>query len=500
MNSEIIRLEKVNKSFSGNTVLKDINLSVYRGSVLSILGENGAGKTTLMKILSGVYTKDSGEIFFNGEKVQINSPKEAHNLGIRMIYQDSQYIDNFTVAQNFFIGNEIVHKGTRFINSKKTIEETEQFLSSLKCGFLATSKVKELTLAQKKMMEVAKAIYFKAKVVIMDEPTLAFDSEEIKKIFNLIQLLKRMGIAIIYISHRIEEVMKISDRIVVLRDGEVVAIEESPQEFNADLILEEIAGEYRINRYPKTKAKKGRVIFEVKNLSNKSHTIQDVSLKLREGEILGIGGLQGAGKSTLARLITGIEPKSEGVILLDGKELIANEPYKAVKNGVVYLDQYSRNNLFLNKSSAFNVVISNNKKVRNTFFLSAEKTKNAAKALIDRLDIKVEDLHQPIEYLSGGSLKKVAIAKWIFAEGKVFVLDDPSLELDIASKVELYNIMNILTYKGNSIVLISSDLKELIGMSDRILILLDGKVVKEIEASNADAVSLLSSATGKTYK
>lgn len=497
MDREIVKIEDINKKFGNHTVLNGVNLSIYKGEICSILGENGAGKSTLMKILSGVCSRDSGNIYFEGNKVEISNPRDAHVVGIRMIFQEPQLIDNFTVEQNIFVGNELIYKNTPFINRGLIYEKARDIFKILQYNVDVRGKVKELTYAQKKMVEIAKAIYFNAKVIIMDEPTSVFNDIEVQNLFHIIQNLKKMDVAIIYISHRIEEIIRISDRIVIMRDGKIVNVKTPGEKYSVLNLLEEMAGHDYINRYPKTKAPKGNVILEVRELSNKKQSVKNVSFSIRSGEIIGIAGLQGAGKSSLAKLIAGIEKIHSGRMFINGKEVKIKEPYQAVKYGIAYFSEDILKNIFMMQNVAYNVTISNIEKLSKYTFLKKQSIIDVTKDYIRRLNLKVMNPKESVKHLSGGTLQKLALSKWLFAGGKVYIMDEPSKGIDIASKVELYNLMNTLTKTGNSVLLISSDLRELIGMSDRIIILFNGSVVKEIVSSEANSVKILYYATGE---
>ena len=414
-----------------------------------------------------------------------------------MIFQESQLIGEFTVSQNIFVGNELVIKSTPFINKSLISRNAEKILRTLQCAIDINLKVKELSHAQKKMVEIAKAINFNAKILIMDEPTASLTDNEVENLFNIIHKLKKMKVAIIYISHRIEEVIKISDRIVIIRDGKIIDVKQGKVNFSANHLIENMAGEDFLNRYPKTKANKGNIILKTEGLCNKINTVKNVSLSIRSGEVLGIAGLQGAGKSSLAKLIAGIEIKTEGKIIKNGKEIMIKEPYQAIKHGIIYLSDDIFKNVFIHQDTSYNTTISNLEKVSTYAFLNRKSMADIAKKYIKKLNMKIFDLNKPIKNLNTGTLQKIAISKWLFADAQVFIMDEPSAGLDISSKVELYNMINKLANIGRSVLLISSDVRELIGMCDRILVMFNGSIVKEMDGSTANSVKILYYASGE---
>lgn len=493
-------MDSISKKFGPHTVIDKISLALYKGEVCSILGENGAGKTTLMNILSGMFPPDDGEILINGKPIEFTSPKHARAEGIRMIYQQPQLIDNLTVSDNIFIGNELYYKNSKLINKRLQHDKIQDLLEVLNFGVNPKKKIKELTIAQQKMVEIAKAMYFKAKIIILDEPTEAFTEREIDNLFRIVERLKKSGVCIVFISHKIEEIKKISDRLIILRNGKIIDTITSPEDIDSSLLVKEMAGEDFLNRYPKTRSPKGPVVLEVVDLTNKRKTVNNVTFELLQGEILGIGGLEGAGKSSLAKLIVGIEPKSNGKIYVNKTEEKLKNPHTALKRGIVYLGDDLNKNLFKDNDSYFNVTISCPKEVSRNFFLDKNKIVQMSEGYIRSLNIKVNDTKKPIKQLSTGNLQKIAIAKWLSARGSIFIMDEPSKALDIPSKVELYNIMNKLVKKGKSILFISSDVEELIGMCDRILIMYNGEIIKEINSSDANYVDILSYSSGGVEK
>lgn len=486
------------KRFGRNVVLDGIDLSISSGEMCSIIGENAAGKSTLMKILAGTCSKDSGTIYLNGKKVDISSPKVAHDLGIRMIYQEPQLLDNLTVEQNIFIGSELVFPKTSFLDFRSMHEKSSLLFQMLGCSIDVTCKVKQLSLAQRKMVEIAKAIYFQASLIIMDEPTLSLNIFETNNIFSIINNLKNTGVAILYTSQRIEEIIKYSDRVLILRDGKLVDESRTGENFVFHKLLQGIAGSDYLNRYPKTKAKKGNVVLDVRDLSNEKGTIKNISFKVRSGEILGIAGLEGSGKSTLGSLIAGIRRVKSGKIFIDGKYVQIKHDYQALKNGIIYIGEDIRQNIFPEFNCIFNTTISRLEFLSRCFFLKKRAMRKITEESLYSFDAKIGNVHNSIKNLSEGTIQKIVLSKGLISKGRIFILDDPSNHLDVESKVELYNLMNKLSLMGCCIILISSDFEELIGMSDRVIILYEGEIVKELASSKSNSLTIHYYAVGKT--
>jgi ABC-type sugar transport system ATPase subunit len=498
MNKFRIDMQEISKSFEGQLVINTANFSIQSGEVCSILGENGAGKTTLMKILAGVYAMDRGAILVNGEKVNIDSVIDSQKLGIRMIFQEPQLIDFFTAEENIFIGNEERYKNVPFINKRQQTQKAKEIFEYLQFNIDVNTPVEELSFSQKKMVEIAKALMFNVKVLVLDEVTASFTDPEIQNLFRIIRKLKQAGVAIVFISHRIEDAVVISDRIAIMRDGRIV--DDNAKESEISKIIEKMAGEDYVNRYPKTRARKGKTILELRNVSNEMGTVKNANLYLRRGEIVGVAGLQGAGKSSLIKLMAGVEPVSGGQIYLNGEPVTFKNPHHAIKEGLVFLSEDYNLNLNLYMNTPFNITLGNLDRVKNFLLISSKKVKEATGFFIRHLNIKVMNPKQPIRYLSRGTQQKVALSKWLYANANIFIMDEPSMNLDIGSKVELYNIMNQLSHKGKALVVASSDLRELIGMCDRIYVMFSGVIVAELNADEANSIRILEYASGERKK
>jgi len=496
MTRAFIEMKNICKQFNGQHVLKNAHFSIQRGEVCSILGENGAGKTTLMKILAGVISQDSGQIFFDEEEIPPGSIAACRKRGIYMIFQEPKLIRSFSVEKNLFLGNEIRIKNTPIINKKLHYMKAKELLDYLKADIDVNAPIGELSHAQRKIVEIAKALLLDVQVLILDEVTAPFSDTDLKNFFTVIETLKNDGVAVVFISHNIEEVIQNSDRIIILRDGETV--EEKPQNLKKDvnLLIEKMAGEDYVNRYPKTRAKKGKKILELQNVSSKKRTIRNADLYLRTGEIVGFAGLRGAGKTTLAKMISGIEPIAEGRMLYNNQSVSFKLPYHAIKKGIAYFSEYNERNIHMLMDAPANITISNLNGVKRLFYVCRKLVIDVTHYFLKHLNFQIPDERLEAQFLSRGTQQKLAISKWLFANANVLVMDEPSLNLDIKSKVELYNIMNRLSHKGKSIIIASSDLRELLGMCDRIYVFRAGKIVAELNSKDANSVQLLKFALG----
>lgn len=497
MGCELVKLNNILKRFGDHTVLNNISLTIKKGEVCCILGENGAGKSTLMKILAGIYSVDNGEIFFEEEKVSISSPQKAQKLGIRMIFQDCQLIPEMTVSQNIFLKNELWYKYIPVINQSLMDKRTKEIFDLLQCNFDVKCCVRDLGYAQRQMVEIARALIFNAKLIILDEPTSALLEPEVQNLLIIIKKLRDMNVSIVYISHKIEEARKIADRVVVMRDGEIVDINDQHDKFSSDYFIEKMAGEDFLNRYPKIKCQNNDVIFKAENLSNEKRTVKNVNINLHYGEIVGLAGLQGSGKSSVAEMIYGIEKRTSGKLFIDKKEAHIYHPWQARQHGIAYISEYVMDNVFVKQDTSYNFTISNLKEFKKYFFLDNKRIENTSKDYIEKLYLKIPYIKNPVKNLSQGILQKLALSKLIFSASKILIMDEPSKDLDIPSKVGLYNIMSQLTRKGISILLISSDMEELIGMCNRIYIMFNGSIVKELDSSSATSAKILYYASGE---
>lgn len=486
----LVELKHIRKSFYGVEVLHDVNFSIKPGEVRGLLGENGAGKSTLMKILNGIYQPNEGEIFVHGEKKIFRIPDDARKCRIAFIHQEIALSPNLTIAQNLFLGNEIC-KNRFFTDDEKMLEKAQQVLDSVGLFLSAKILVEKLSIAQQQLVEIAKALMMDAELIVMDEPTATLSEKEVEYLFNQIDRLKKQGISIIYISHRLNEIQRVSDSLTVLRDGSL--IDTRPAEgVTHEEIINMMVGRKINNLYIEEKPVGGDVIMQVKNYSNKK--IHNVSFDLRKGEILGFAGLVGAGRTELMQAIFGIDPIEEGEIYLYGKKINIKTPHDSIKNGIALASEdRKQNGLILIQGVDYNITLP----VVNTFIKGIHVDRKKEKEIVDiyahKLSIKMSSTKQLCQYLSGGNQQKVVISKWLATHAKVLILDEPTRGIDVGAKSEIYKLMKELADNGISIIMVASELPEIVNMSSRIAIMHEGSLVKimdkdEIEKYNDDEI------------
>lgn len=495
MNS-YLEMRNITKSFNDNIVLKNVNFFAEKGQVHALIGENGAGKSTLMKILAGLYSADSGEILINGSQVSINNPKQAQQIGIAMIYQEIRLFPDLNITENVFIRREPIKdlKLIRLIDWDKAYKETQKYLDSFGLNINPRALVKTLSVGQQKFVEIIKAISQNANIIIMDEPTAALTEHEIDLLFGVIKELRKLGVTIIYISHRLEEIKKIADKVTVLRDGEVIQTCDI-DDVDINKIIKVMAGKELKDRYPKLKVKLGKEQLRVEKLGFQGR-INNISFGVRKGEILGITGLSGSGRRTLAQVLIGINSPYEGLIYINGKAFKSITPNIARMNGLCYVTGIGTDEgLISNAPISANITISNLKRISKMGFINNEIEANSSKDLIDRLEISASE-KEIVKNLSGGKQKKVIFARWLFTNSKILIIDEPTAGIDIGSKVDIYNIINELVMSGASIIMISSDLSEVMGMCDRIIVMYNGEISKIFDREEATEEKLLYYASG----
>ncbi|MCM8711179.1 sugar ABC transporter ATP-binding protein [Clostridium sp. SYSU_GA19001] len=495
----VLKLSKINKRLSEFFMLKDVTFELFKGEVHALIGENGSGKSSLMNIIWGAYTKDSGDILIDGISVSINSPMTAKKLGIAMIHQNSSLFEHFTVAENIYIDNKpYLNKTLKIIDKGKMYSDCEALFKKLGFTLNCRSIVKNLNIAQKQLVEICKAYVSNARIIIMDEPTSSLTESESLLLFKIIQELKKSGVAIIYISHNLEEIMQIADRITVIRGGEIVGTQ-SVKAMNVDNIIHMMTGMDLKERYPKLNVKTGKEILKVSNLYA-GNILKDISFSLKKREILGIIGLVGSGRTKVAKSIFGIDKIDSGEIVVEGNKVNINSPEDAIAAGIGYVteDRIS-DGLFMYLNVPENITAPNISKVTNKHLIDRNIEKRLTSSYIDRLRINVGTLNTKAAYLSGGNQQKVVLAKWIMSKSKILILDEPTKGIDIASKVDVYNIMNEMVTKDVSIILISSDVDEVIGMCDKIMVLYNGKIAAMLPRNIATREKIMSYATGSRH-
>ncbi|MFU2144135.1 ribose ABC transporter ATP-binding protein RbsA [Gallibacterium anatis] len=469
----ILKLDNICKSFPGVRALYNAGLSVYPGKVMALMGENGAGKSTLMKILTGIYSKDSGSIHYQGQEVTFKNPKMSQLAGISIIHQELNIIPNLTIAENIFLGREFTNKFGG-IDWKKMTTESEKLLKRLKIKHSPTTPVEQLSLGELQMIEIAKALSFDAKVIIMDEPTDALTDTETDALFNVIRELKQQNCGIVFISHRMQDIFTICDDVTVLRDGELIA-ERSLKEINEEQLIELMVGRKLSEQYPHIESPIGDTVLEVKNISGCG--VHNASFKLHRGEILGISGLMGAGRTELMKLIYGALPKTAGEVFLKQKQLSIHSPQDGLNNGIVYISEDRKGDgLVLGMSIKENMTLTALKQLTKHYSINHKAEKMTVNDFILLFNIKTPSMDQTIGLLSGGNQQKVAIAKGLMTRPDVLILDEPTRGIDVGAKKEIYQLINKFKEEGMSIIIVSSDMPEIIGMSDRVLVMNNGEI------------------------
>lgn len=494
MGDLILSMKGITKSFSGVAALKNAALDLKAGEVVALMGENGAGKSTLMKILTGIYSKDSGEIKYMGQEVCYKGPAESEEAGISIVHQELNMMNDLTVAQNLFIGREEM-KGL-FIDDKKMNEKARELFKVLKIDINPAEKIGNLTVGKQQMVEIAKAISSNAKVIIFDEPTAALTDSEIEELFKVIRDLKKKGTGMVYISHRMDEINIISDRVIVMRDGEYVGTLIT-KECSKDDIIKLMVGRTILGE-PKTAsnvAKDAPVVLKCENL-NRGKAVKNVSFELKKGEILGFSGLMGAGRTEVARLIFGADKKDSGKIFINGKEVTINTPEDAVAHGIGYLSEdRKRYGLIVDKSIEENTVIASLNDFIKGMFIDKAKSKEVSQKYVESLKTKTPSVSQLVKKLSGGNQQKVVIAKWLVRNSDILIFDEPTRGIDVGAKSEIYALMESLAKEGKSIIMISSELPEVLRMSDRIIVMCEGRITGTLDIAEANQEVIMGSAT-----
>lgn len=496
MSNTLLVMEHIDKSFPGVKALSDVRFDLHAGEVHALIGENGAGKSTLMKILTGVYTKDAGTILYNGEEMDISSPKQAQDAGISIVHQELNLMPDLTLAQNMFIGRENQYGGP-FITDKRINQEAKKIFAEMNLDLDPKVKVGDISVAKQQMVEIAKALTYDSKILVMDEPTAALTQSEIVELFRIIEHLQAQGVGIVYISHRMEELFRISQRITVMRDGEYVGTKNT-KETDMDEIIHMMVGR-AVFEEPKTHsdvAPDAPVILKATGLN--SHQVKDVSFELHKGEILGFAGLMGAGRTEVARLVFGADPRTSGTIEVHGKQATIKTPQDAVKYGIGYLSEdRKRYGLAVGLSVAENATMACLEEFTTAGFINKPKEVEATNEYVEKLAIKTPSVHQLIKNLSGGNQQKVVIAKWLLRDSEILIFDEPTRGIDVGAKSEIYKLMNTLVEMGKSIIMISSELPELLRMSDRIVVMCEGRITGELSIEEANQENIMKLATTK---
>lgn len=491
MNKVLLEMKNIAKSYSGNVVLKDISLAFRRGEVHALMGENGAGKSTLVKIITGVVRANEGTMLYEEKPLAINHPKEMFDLGIGIVYQEFNLMPDLTVAQNIFIGREPEKRIKGFLDHKKINVMAKQILDELECKIDPEKKVEELSVAEQQMVEIAKSLSYNCKLLIMDEPTAALTVNEIEVLFRIVRKLRDRGVAIIYISHRMSDLDAIVDTVSVLRDGNLISTRAYQPDLKEVLIAEMVGRDLTQQFPPRPDYKRGKLVLEVEHLCA-GKRIHDISFQAYQGEILGVVGLMGAGRTELMRAVCGSYHRSSGVIRVNGKEVHIKCPQDAIREGIAYLtEDRKKDGLFLGLSISENIISSSYGYFSKYGFVQKDKVEAAVEKYTEKMSIKMHSSGQLAGTLSGGNQQKVMVAKWLCNQAQVIIFDEPTRGIDVKSKYEIYELMHELVQMGVVIIMISSEMPEVLGMSDRILVMSDGRIAGNFEKGEATQEKIL---------
>ena len=489
-----LRVSQIEKSFPGVKALDKIDFTVKKGSVHVLCGENGAGKSTLMKIINGIYQPDGGQIYIDEKPVKINNPIQARNLGISMIFQEMNYVPEMTVEENIFLGNLPVNKFGS-VNWKEVRQRTNELLKAENLPYSPTTLLKDLTVSDIQMLEIMKAISYKSDIIIMDEPTSAITLREVEKLFVKIRELKARGVCIIYISHKLDEVFQIADEITVFRDGMVV--ESHPkEELDIEMVIALMVGRKLTNKFPKEQIEIGEDLLQVENL-NSTNVYHNINFHVRRGEIIGFAGLMGAGRTEVMRSLFGLDPKTSGIVKIKSKEVAIKNVRQSIDNGMVMLSEDRRRyGIIPIRSVKENTTLSYLKKVFYGFRHHNKVEQNIVSEMFNKMRVKTPSMDTPIASLSGGNQQKVVLAKWMIRNPDILILDEPTRGIDVGAKYEIYKLMTDLAKEGKVVIMVSSELPELIGMCDRIYVMAKGTITGEINRKDFSQELIMKYATG----
>ncbi|KHN89741.1 ribose ABC transporter ATP-binding protein RbsA [Pectobacterium actinidiae] len=493
----LLQLQGITKSFPGVKALSGAALNVYPGKVMALVGENGAGKSTMMKVLTGIYRKDAGSIHFLGQEVDFNGPKASQEAGIGIIHQELNLIPQLTIAENIFLGREFTNRFGR-IDWNKMYAEADKLLKRLNLRYDSRRMVGDLSIGDQQMVEIAKVLSFESKVIIMDEPTDALTDTETASLFSVIKELQSQGCGIVYISHRLKEIFEICDDITVFRDGQFIG-ERPVSDLQEDTLIEMMVGRKLEDQYPRSSKVPGEIRLKVQNLSGPG--VDSVNFTVRKGEILGVAGLMGAGRTELMKILYGALPRTGGNVTLDGRDVVTRKPQDGLANGIVYISEdRKRDGLVLGMSVKENMSLT----ALRYFSHAGGRLKHAEEQLtvadfIRLFNVKTPSMEQPIGLLSGGNQQKVAIARGLMTRPNVLILDEPTRGVDVGAKKEIYQLINQFKEEGLSIILVSSEMPEVLGMSDRIIVMHEGRLSGDFPIEQATQEALMAAAVGKQY-
>ncbi|MGW8820871.1 sugar ABC transporter ATP-binding protein [Paenibacillus lautus] len=498
MSEWLIQMEGIMKEFPGVLALNNCRFDLRAGEVHALMGENGAGKSTLMKILTGVYQKDAGTIEFKGQPVELSNPKAAQDAGISMIHQELNLAPDLTVAQNIFIGREPRRKLRLFLDDRALHRQVKELFERMGLDMDPSIKVSELTVAKQQMVEIAKALSYNADVLVMDEPTAALSETEIEDLFRIIRQLRESGVGIVYISHRMDEIKRITDRITVMRDGQYIDTVSTAEITTQDIISKMVGRQIYETSKPERTAGERETVLEVIGL-NQGRNLKNINLTLKKGEILGIAGLVGAGRTELARAIFGADRIQSGEIRVHGRKVTIKGPHDAVRQGIGYLSEdRKRYGCVVDLDVKSNVAIASyGSFLRPGGWMNTAKIREQAEDMVSRLKVKTPHVDQEVKFLSGGNQQKVVIGKWLTRDCDILIFDEPTRGIDVGAKSEIYRLLNDLAAQGKSIIMISSELPEILRMSHRILVMCEGRITGELDHEEATQESIMHLATAR---
>lgn len=493
MGETIVSMKNISKNFPGVKALDHVQFELRSGEVMALLGENGAGKSTLMKILSGVYTRDEGSLEIFGKEYGDLTPRQAQEIGVAIIHQELNMCRHLSVAENMFLGREKAKAGV--LSNAQMEEEAAKILEELKIDMNPGQVVGELPVSKQQMVEIAKALSTHARILIMDEPTSALTAREIEDLFRIIRDLKAKGCGIVYISHRLEELSHIVDRVTIMRDGQFIT-SMNFKDTTLDEIIANMVGREIKEKFPRVSCEKGKKVLEVRNM-NAGHMVRNVNFSLYEGEIVGFAGLMGAGRTETTRAIFGVDPKEGGEIILDGKPVTIRKPEDAIRAGIVLApEDRKKDGLCTKLSIRHNIALPNLDLICNKFgVINSQKELEMCDRVVENLKVKTPSVEVNTGNLSGGNQQKVVVGKWLARNSRVVIFDEPTRGIDVAAKVEIYNLMNDLKKQGIAVMFVSSEMPEVMGIADRIIVMCDGRITGEMSAEEATQSGILTLAT-----
>ncbi len=491
-NNTILEVTDISKEFPGVKALDQVSLTLHKGEVRALCGENGAGKSTLIKILAGTYTKDEGEVLFEGKPIEINSSHDSLSMGIKVVFQELSLIPGLSVAENVFLESFPLKK-SRAIDWQTMYNRTIEILQSIGINVNPKTPVGNLTVSQQQMVEIGRALSHEAKIIIMDEPTSALTPKEVQSLFQAIRNLKEMGIGVLYVTHKLEEVFEICDNITVLRDGKLISNRIIAETTNNE-IVKDMVGREITTLFPKSEHPEGKTVLEVENLSTEKK-LKDVSFTIQRGEVIGVFGLLGAGRTELAKAVFGLDPISDGTVKVDGATVRAGSTAHATKAGMGLLtEDRKEEGLVLQMSVTHNITLPSLSDFSTFGFMRQSAEDTSAQEFVDKISIKTPSLKQKIMYLSGGNQQKVLLARWLMKELKVIILDEPTRGIDVGAKAEIHKLIDDLAKDGVAVLMMTSEMPELLGVSDKIIVMNDGRITGKFNRDDVNQEEVLEAA------